>query len=259
MNLTALAVAKATPIVLEPKTPTGEAFHTIITACHAHAASNVPLLHPDVPDSVHQMRVGIRRMRSALLLFKRHLWPKVRRDLNGRLSDMGSLLGPSRDWDVFGQETLPKIQRHFPSLSDFDSLCQSAEAHRRSAYDCLGRVKEEWPSFHCEHLLDGDELAVPIDEIAPELLDGVLHLAKRRSRHLNTPNEWHALRKAVKKLRYGVEFLGSLYDPKAVKSYVDHCKGVQEILGKVNDTSTTALLLEELPVHPGGGITLRKG
>jgi CHAD domain-containing protein len=57
----------------------------------------------------------------------------------------------------------------------------------------------------------------------------------------------HALRKAIKKLRYGIEFLSALHPHKQVKAYLRPCKSLQELLGTVNDAAVTLTLSEQLP------------
>jgi CHAD domain-containing protein len=85
-----------------------------------------------------------------------------------------------------------------------------------------------------------------IETTAPELLDAQYFLVRQAFRHIDTPDKRHALRKAMKKLRYGVEFLGALYEGKAVRAFLDHCKDTQEVLGKMNDAITMIRLLTEL-------------
>ena len=55
----------------------------------------------------------------------------------------------------------------------------------------------------------------------------------------------HALRKAIKKLRYGIEF--ALHPHKQVKANLRPCKSLQELLGTVNDAAVTLTLSEQLP------------
>ncbi len=63
-------------------------------------------------------------------------------------------------------------------------------------------------------------------------------------------SELHPLRKSLKKLRYGVEFLASLYPKKAVKRLVKRMKALQQSLGVINDAATATRLAGRLA---GGG------
>ena len=63
----------------------------------------------------------------------------------------------------------------------------------------------------------------------------------------HTPEQLHALRKSVKKLRYGAEFFAGLYPPRQVRRYLKRMERLQALLGTLNDAATTALLLEHIP------------
>jgi triphosphatase len=71
----------------------------------------------------------------------------------------------------------------------------------------------------------------------------------KRGRHLDKASreQLHALRKAIKKLRYSVEFLSALYPRKEVKAYLRPCKSLQKLLGTVNDAAATLTLSAQLP------------
>lgn len=83
------------------------------------------------------------------------------------------------------------------------------------------------------------------------MLDRLARKAAKRGRHLErlSEKELRALRKSLKKLRYGMDFLGGLYGRKQVKSLVRHCKELQEGLGSLND----AAVAEDLARRLGGG------
>ena len=80
------------------------------------------------------------------------------------------------------------------------------------------------------------------------MLDRLARKADKRGRHLErlSEDELHALRKSLKKLRYGVDFLGGLYGHKQLKSYVHHCKELQEGLGSLNDVAVAEDLARKL-------------
>ena len=58
-------------------------------------------------ESVHQMRVGLRRLRSALGMFKSLL--ALPDALKGELEWLGGALGEARDWDVLAGNTLAQL------------------------------------------------------------------------------------------------------------------------------------------------------
>ena len=139
----ALHAIKATPIEIEKGTRTSDAFQRIFSACLRQAARNVALISDEIPDAVHQARIGLRRSRSGLALFKRYLNKKDRKWLNSALRDAGRHLATCRDWDVFVAQTLPRWQRRFPELA-FDRLHDDACQRQHTAYAILAEQRSAW-------------------------------------------------------------------------------------------------------------------
>ena len=59
--------------------------------------------------------------------------------------------------------------------------------------------------------------------------------------------EKHRIRKQVKQLRYSIEFVTSLLDAKALKTYLKKLKAVQESLGHYNDLVVAEALFLQAP------------
>ena len=96
--------------------------------------------------------------------------------------------------------------------------------------------------------LGDNVLDLPIADIAPDLLDRMLRKAAKRGRHMEEASreQLHALRKAIKKLRYSAEFLSEPNRHKQVKAYLESCEELQELLGTINDAAVTPVLSERL-------------
>jgi CHAD domain-containing protein len=95
---------------------------------------------------------------------------------------------------------------------------------------------------------DGAALSKPLSNVASKLEKRLERKVRRRGRHIGQRSEedLHDLRKALKKLRYGVEFLTPLHQEDQVKSYLHHCKLLQEQLGAINDAAMAVTLAERL-------------
>jgi inorganic triphosphatase YgiF len=88
----------------------------------------------------------------------------------------------------------------------------------------------------------------PIEDLCPALLDRLAAKVARRGRQIRhrSEAELHALRKSLKKLRYGIDFLRPVFDSAPLKSYLRDCKKLQQTLGDINDTVTATALAERL-------------
>lgn len=102
-------------------------------------------------------------------------------------------------------------------------------------------------------LLGDDRLKKRLAKVAPRLLDRLARKVEKRARKVNpeaSPAVLHPLRKTLKKLRYGAEFVASLYPRKAVKRFLRPIKRLQETLGVINNSATATRLAVQLA---GGG------
>ena len=202
------------------------------------------MINEDMPDAVHQARIGLRRTRSGLALFKQYLNKKERKWLNSAFRDAGRHLATCRDWDVFLTETLPRMGRRFPELS-LDHVRGDAGQRQRSAYTTLAEHQSGLNDLIGSARI-GFEMDRRIDADTAEMLDRVHLRVRRACRHIRTSEDRHTLRKAMKQLRYSIEFFASLYDARDVKAYLGHCKETQQVLGDMNDACTTISILETL-------------
>jgi CHAD domain-containing protein len=102
--------------------------------------------------------------------------------------------------------------------------------------------REQPVSEHATPLLE------PIANIAPKLIERCYRRARKRSKRFaeQTPTQRHRLRIALKKLRYIIEFLASLFDETQVRKFVKRMKSSQDLLGHANDVRVAYDLLDEL-------------
>ncbi|MGV7208850.1 CHAD domain-containing protein [Oxalobacteraceae bacterium A2-2] len=97
----------ADPVQLDPEASTGEALLAIAHNCLAQVQHNEAAVLAGEGEGVHQMRVGLRRLRSALKLFD--AVAPCPPELQEELSWLGQELGAARDWDVLGTSTLAQV------------------------------------------------------------------------------------------------------------------------------------------------------
>lgn len=216
------------------------------------------------PEGVHQMRVGARRARSALSLFKRLLPPGPLGELRLGLSWLGTHLGPARDLDVFADELLAPVIAANPHDLGLSRLRAAAEDARARARE-RARAAVDSPKATAVALELGRFVArrgwreQPLSEDSARLFAGARkesrRLLSRRLRRLrrsaqaiaaNDREALHAMRIEVKKLRYAVEFLGSLHDSAARRRFEKRLGRLQTILGRFNDAAVARRILTEL-------------
>jgi triphosphatase len=208
------------------------------------------------PEPVHQMRVAVRRARSALALFPP--LPDNQAVAEG-LRHLGRMLGPARDWDVFMTETAPPVEAVLPDQAGLHALLRAGERRRNAARSSLALYLTS-----SEFRLLGLELACmaaaepeaeprPLIEFAAGVLQSrwkKLSNVGRSLDDLDNPG-LHGMRLKAKRLRYAAEFFAPLFPDKAASRFIRRLAVLQERLGVFNDTTAAEVLLRDLSRAPG--------
>jgi inorganic triphosphatase YgiF len=216
------------------------------------------------PEGVHQLRVALRRLRSALAIFKSVLAPAARQHWATELRWLLQGLGTARDLDVLALELLPPLRQDpeaAAALRPLEALVaierEKAQALVREVlasrrYADLGFEFAAWiERSGWREGLDVDRLIAlrqPLNGLARSCLDAGYRRVRRRARrfgHLDADAR-HEVRIAVKKLRYGVEFFESLFRRKAARRFGKRLSSFQEALGQMNDVAAARRILGEL-------------
>lgn len=261
---------KARPIKLLASDSIEDAAVCVFSAVLDHFESNLQLFkaHQSV-ESVHQMRVALRRLRAATGLFKPALAGESLETARARAKEFGALLGKARDWDVFDDML---AQGPGAALSDdpaYHALLDALNLRRAAAYRAA-RAELEGPRLGAflsqfrKAIAARDWEAGPgaMDEgsatgFARQTLDR-LHkrvLKKTRSLARRTPEERHAARIALKKARYGAEFFESLFERDEAEAFAKTLGKIQDRLGAFNDMATADRLLDDIDAE--GAASLR--
>jgi inorganic triphosphatase YgiF len=95
------AAVHAAPVELDPELTADAALQRIGLACLDHVSSNKAAVLAGVEDGIHQMRVGVRRLRAMLSAFGKLLPANQRRWASEELRWLADALGPARNLDVF--------------------------------------------------------------------------------------------------------------------------------------------------------------
>jgi CHAD domain-containing protein len=238
----------------------------IFGECLTHLMENVAAAGAGEREAIHQARVAIRRLRAAMALFRPCLDRSRAESFDGRLRQLGHILGAARDWDVFQDETFPLLEatllpRGFGWLNQISAA--AARAQRR-AHDDIAATLTAPPFTHLVLGLAAWIESGPVEngeclrDVAPNLLDRMAHRAAQRGSALEgaPADQLHSFRKSLKKLRYSLEFIGHLFAERPVKPYLRSLKDLQAELGSFNDAHVVLELIAgliatgELPASP---------
>lgn len=261
--------SKSRPLILRPDSSAEDAIVEAVSNGIVHLTNNEAcVLARSHEEGVHQMRVAVRRLRSRITLYNGLLPGAQTRELTGELKWLIGSLGPARDWDVFVNETMAPALKLLPDERDVALLHRHAVARQDRGYRIAqaalrsrryARLKTRlaaWAETRAWRVAtpvaDGgvpdDALDVPARLFAARVLKARHRKVLRHgeSIHVMDAKERHRLRIQIKKLRYTVEFLGSLFSDNAVKPYLAALRQLQDSLGSMNDLAVARTLTEEL-------------
>jgi len=270
-------VVHAEPVALDPTMTVEAALQEIGRACLGHLLHNEAAALAMEPEGVHQMRVAVRRIRSAIAAFKKLLAAEDRRWISRELAWLADILGSARNLDVFTTDLLQPARTALSHEAGLADLAIALDRARRAAYDRVGQAihserhaagllrLSHWFEARARRGGPGSEpsalLTTPIGELAPHLLDRRWRELRNRSKGFGrmTARQRHKLRIAAKKLRYTIELLGSLFDQDDLQPFVRRLKRLQDDLGYANDLHVAHDILPELSAGAERGPIARAG
>jgi triphosphatase len=259
-----LAPVKARRPALDHGMSVNDAFKAVMWANLAHLQANERgLLAGRDPEFLHQTRVALRRLRSAVAVFAPLFPEPVITPIRTELKWLAGSFGGARDWDVFMTETLPPIVAEFgphEGLGEFAARCKKLRGRanqraRRSVRSARYRrlalrlaawlASEEWlkrmdPAAR-------SALQAPVGDYAAAVLERRYDRVRSKGRKPSglSVAQRHRLRIAIKKFRYAADFFAGLYDAKQVREALKRLSGLQDILGSMNDAASISNLVAQ--------------
>jgi CHAD domain-containing protein len=216
----------------------------------------------DLPDSVHQMRVSARRLRSALATFAPLMHPEPTATLREELKWMASELGAIRDTEVMIQ----RLDKHAGQLQDpvdtelaraaIDPLLGARLAAARSS--ALAALRSDRHQQLVDDLMSAaidppvtDDAYAPCADTLPPLVARTWRRLRRSiaDLELDGPSPtWHAARIKAKRARYSADAVAPIFG-KPMRRYAGSLAEVTELLGDHQDAHVAQQILRELASH----------
>lgn len=232
------------------------------------------------PEALHQMRVGMRRLRSAVTGFAAAVdLPKAAREK--QIAKIARRLGKLRDLDVLLDALESRYKPHLPSKEGevLEAAVEKLAKQRREAlagvqatlkhqrYKSLKQAFKQWieePSYQ-------EIASLPVQQVLPDLLlpevsQLFLHPGWLVGLELKEPVNGqlgdrtpkaidseladrglllHSLRKQVKRVRYQMNLFCPIYGSDYA-NYVQDMKAIQEVLGDIQDSTVLAEVLADV-------------
>lgn len=263
---------KASPVAFPPDASVEQGMRRIFAACLVHAQANLAgFLHSDDVEYLHQLRVGMRRFKSALKLFRDLV--ALPPELREQLDELSGLLGAARDADVLLLSTLADLNGAEKQTQAMHALLEHAARHaaerRAAAREALHGTRHaqlmialfEW--VDCKRWRrdvskqERQRLRTPLAGYAHHAVIAAHALVARRAGKVRdqqreeernakrdekpdddgAARSMHRLRIAGKQSRYAVDFFTDIERPNRAEKYIKQLTRTQDALGALNDVS----------------------
>lgn len=260
------AALNARPPKLKNKLTLPAAAACVLREMFSQFTTNLNALRSsDDPEVVHQARVGWRRFRSALRLFKPALAEKAAPPWQA-LQPLLDFLGELRDLDVAGTDTLPPLADAYAAgdarraqawQAMAQALLQATQLQRKSVRYALQTPAVGAILLAITQWLE--ELSAPHapGDAAPDEKVSLKRWSRRRisrqHRQLKTarkypthPDAQHRTRILAKRLRYSIEVLRTFLPRRRAKRWYQQAANLQLHLGAARDAMQAATLVKNL-------------
>ena len=216
-------------------------------------------------ESLHQARVGLRRLRSHLRLFAPLLDGPWSESLHAELRGLARQLGEVRNLDVL-IDRLGSIVVDLRPVVDplLDDLATRRDADRRALLELLG---DERYSALLERLVAAaaappllSSAGRPAGSTLPPLFNAAWRRLAKHGDRMNadwTDADYHELRIRAKRARYAAEAIGPALDGsrrRGADAIRKRLSALQTLLGELQDSATSrAEILAAAARHPDNG------
>lgn len=237
-----------------------EAMLELLRECFEQVTTNIEVTEGSAdPEGRHQLRVGLRRLRSLLKAFG----PLGRQQDAIAVAEearwLAAEVGHVRNLDVLVGDIVPREHAACPDEQSLELLADAlsilAETGRAELAETLRGPRTQAFKLALARLATtqgwmGQADATAFPAAARDLADAALKESWKRVRKRGRKfrsldaEQRHELRKALKGLRYTAEFFRSFYSKKDVAAFLEKTRQVLEVFGHLNDATMAGEMLE---------------
>jgi inorganic triphosphatase YgiF len=248
----------AEPVELSGDETVAGAFQAVARKALAQIAANAAILRTaPSAEAVHQLRVGARRLRSAVTTFGAALKGDGLAAVKDELKWLGKACDQARNLDVFA-DSLSDVRPSETESLGVAALRKAVSVARRKARASVIETVGS-PRF-CRLMVDvtawvetgawraNAAAMAGVEGFADEALKHRRRKVLQRAQGMGDADDHdlHRLRIAAKKLRYAGDAFASLYRRKRAEAFEDRVKDLQTELGELNDLATAGPLVQGL-------------
>lgn len=208
------------------------------------------------PEHVHQLRICLRKLRTAFTLAKPILKTRYRRRWQKRLRKAAKQLDMARDLDVLllsvSQQPSPDIavHKHLQQQQNTSYKALRKKLHR-PPFSQWRKLKKQlkqqgWIQQRCRNP------NLSLNQFASQQLETIYQKIEQTYGRLDMLDDdaLHRLRIHCKQLRYAYEFVGPSLKSQSSSHFLDSLRELQDRLGALHDAKVQQSLLASCPTSP---------
>ncbi|VTU14313.1 hypothetical protein SRS16CHR_01030 [Variovorax sp. SRS16] len=233
-----------------------ELFRAVLNSCLTQILPNASEVAAGSPDAehVHQLRIGIRRLRTALREMAAFA-PGLDPSCEPVLADTFRALGRQRDRERLLQIVQPLVEAAggpsitWPELPDGMAL-EAREVVRAAPFQnaLMGLIEAALPPA-----APSAQHGSPVRKLLRERLSKLHRQVVRDGRRFEALSalEQHRVRKRLKRLRYLGEFVAPLFGQRKARRYLEDLHPAQDALGNHNDNAVAIAAYRDAAAQDG--------
>ena len=233
--------------VLGARARAGDAFIANVTAAVSQIRANrAGAAAGRDPEYLHQLRVGMRRLRSTLQACRSLLRRREARRLDRRLREALKALGAARDWDVFERDIGSPTLRRLAHARAQPARRQARAAARSALMRFLPEEVLAWARSRPWRA--SSRAGEPIGTFSRRALERAYARLADTAEDIDwkDASRRHRVRIRLKRLRYACDCFAAAWPEAAQKPFFAKLRHLQNVLGELNDVAMQRQMLQQM-------------